>query len=94
MIQAQAEEELSVAEEQIRKLKAAKQQADVASAFTEARAAKLAEELADLRAQGQSAAGQHEQHMRDVALNAARAEECKRLQEEVGDYHVAHSTMD
>ena len=72
-----------MAEEQIRKLKAAKQQADVASAFTEARAAKLAEELADLRAQGQSAAAQHEQRMRDIAANAARAEECRRLQEEV-----------
>lgn len=72
-----------MAEEQIRKMKAAKQQADMASAFTEARAAKLAEELAGLRAQGQSAAGQHDQHMKAVALNAARAEECKRLQEEV-----------
>ena len=67
--QAQAEEELSIAEDQIRRLKTAKQQADVANAFAEARAAKLADELAEARAaQGGSEGAQHDQHLKDIAV--------------------------
>ena len=88
-LQAQAEEELGVAEEQIKRLKASKKQVDVANAFAEARAAKLADELAQLRgAPGQGAAvaeAQHKQHMKDVATSEARAEECKSLQEQVSE---------
>ena len=76
-----------MAEEQIKRLKASKKQVDVANAFAEARAAKLADELAQLRgAPGQStgaAAAQHEQHIKDVAASEAQAEECKSLQEQV-----------
>lgn len=80
--QAQAEEELSIAEDQIRRLKTAKQQADVANAFAEARAAKLADELAEARAaQGSSAGAQ--QHLKDVAVIEEKAGECQRLQEQV-----------
>ena len=80
--QAQAEEELSLAEDQIRRLKTAKQQADVANAFAEARAAKLADELAEARAaQGSSAGAQ--QHLKDVAVIEEKAGECQRLQEQV-----------
>ena len=78
-----------MAEEQIKRLKAGKKQVDVANAFAEARAAKLADELAQLRgAPGQSAgaaAAQHEQHMKDVAASEAQAEECKSLQEQVSE---------
>lgn len=52
----------------------------MANAFAEARAAKLADELAELRAQGQTAGAQRDQHLKDVAVNEAQAEECKRLQ--------------
>ena len=87
ILQAQAEEELGVAEEQIKRLKASKKQVDIANAFAEARAAKLADEMAQLRgAPGQSAGvaeAQHEQHMKDVAASQAQAEECKSLQEQV-----------
>ena len=80
--QAQAEEELSTAEDQIRRLKTAKQQVDVANAFAEARAAKLADELAEARAaQGSSAGAQ--QHLKDVAVIEEKAGECQRLQEQV-----------
>ena len=86
-LQAQAEEELSVAEEQIKRLKAGKKQVDVANAFAEARAAKLADELAQLRAEPGQGAGaadaQHEQHMKDVAASEALAEQCKSLQGQV-----------
>ena len=76
-----------MAEEQIKRLKAGKKQVDVANAFAEARAAKLADELAQLRgAPGQNTSGadaQHEQHMKDVAASEAQAEECKRLHDQV-----------
>ena len=78
-----------MAEEQIKRLKAGKKQVDVANAFAEARAAKLADELAQLRgAPGQSAGAaeaQHEQHMKDVAASEAQAQECKSLQEQVSE---------
>ena len=85
--QAQAEEELSTAEDQIRRLKTAKQQADVANAFAEARAAKLADELAEAQAaRGGSAGAQHDQHLKDIAVVEETAGECQRLQEQVLPY--------
>ena len=92
--QAQAEEELSIAEDQIRRLKTAKQQADVANAFAEARAAKLADELAEARAaQGGSAGTQHDQHLKDIAVVQEKAEECQRLQEQVRPYVLLSSPL-
>lgn len=79
-----------MAEEQIRSLKSGKQLADMANAFAEARAAKLAEELAELRRAdagqrpGAAGAQREQQRAEDAAASEAQAEECKRLQEQVG----------